>query len=388
MEIIFLFGTVQSFFISLLIFSKKNKSTGDYVLGSWIAFIGLHLLDSYFHESGLIFKYPHIIGIGHTFPILQGPFMFVYVLVMINKTGKFKPVYLIHGIPFFAAFLYMTFKYFFLSAPEKVAVLKTQMIHLSPDFVIIWYFKVFLGPVYVIWSLIKLQKHKKNIADNFSFSERINLNWLKYVVSGIGFVWITVLLTMFFRIYFPHMPLVIGNFIIYSTLTATVFFLGFFGFKQQVIYRVDPVKFEAPTELTSQKNIVVKAPKPKEQYKKSGLDKKTSKDYLNRLLKLMDKEKPYLNSKLSLKELADSIGISPNNLSQVINEQTNMCFFDFVNKYRVEEVKTRLADPKNRQFTLLAIAYDCGFNSKSSFNSIFKKTTGYTPSEYLKSFLS
>ena len=98
----------------------------------------------------------------------------------------------------------------------------------------------------------------------------------------------------------------------------------------------------------------------------------------------MEKEKPYLNGKLSLKEVADSLNISVNHLSQVINEQTGMSFFDFVNKYRIEEVKVRLTDPKNEQFTLLAIAFDCGFNSKSSFNSIFKKIMGFTPSQFSK----
>jgi len=388
MDVIFLFGTVQAFFLSLLIFSKKNKSTGDYVLGSWIAFIGLHLLDTYFHSSGLVLKYPHLIGLGYNFPMLQGPFMFIYILVMISKTGRFKTVYWLHGLPFLICTIYLLFDFYFLSASEKLAFIEKQSVHFSPAFKIMWILKVFVGPVYVIWSLIKLKIHSKNIAENFSYSERINLNWLKYVVAGLGFVWITVLVTMFIRINFPQIRLIMGDYTIYLTLTAAVFFLGYFGFKQQVIYVNESPNFINREDNKQEEIEKLSGEKTKERYKNSGLDEKAAKEYLNRLLNYMNQEKPYLNGKLSLKEVADYLGISTNHLSQVINEQTGMSFFDFVNKYRVDEVKVRLANPRNRQFTLLATAYDCGFNSKSSFNSIFKKTTDFTPSEYIKAIVS
>jgi AraC-like DNA-binding protein len=386
MDVIFLLGTVQAFFLSLLIFSKKNKSKGDYVLGAWMAFFGLHLLDSYFYTTGLTFKYPHLLGLGVNFPILQGPFMFVYVLVMINKTGRFKPSYWLHGLPFALLTIYLLFDFYFLNASDKLAYYHSLSIRPSLVVKVISYLNVFLGPVYVIWSLFKLRKHNKNITEQFSYTEHINLNWLKYVIAGLGFVWITVLLATIFSVFFSLLPNGWGGRAIYLAVTAVVFFLGFFGFKQQVIYANEPPNFinveDNPTKI--EKSIE----KPKERYKKSGLDEKAAKAYLNRLLSYMVKEKPYLNEKLSLKEVACSLDISVNHLSQVINEQTGMSFFDFVNKYRVDEVKARLADPKNKQFTLLATAYDCGFNSKSSFNSIFKKNTGLTPSQYSKTILS
>ncbi len=378
MDIIFLFGAVQAFFLSLLLLSKKNKSTGDYVLCIWMVFIGFHLLDTYFHSSCVVLKYPHLMAIGHNFPILQGPFMFIYVLVMIDKEGRFKSVYWFHAIPFLFATLYLFYDFYFLTASEKISYVKQlQSVGLSYELKIIWILKVFVGPIYVIWSLIKLKGHAKNIAQNFSYSERINLNWLKYVITGLGFVWISVLITTFYRIYFPQIQFIPGGSIIYLALTAVVFFLGYFGFKQQIIYINES---EERVEKASEEETSVP-------YKKSGLVVKTSKEYMKQLLNYMDKEKPYLHGKLSLKEVSYSLGISVHHLSQAINEQTGKNFFDFINKYRVEEVKTRLADSKNEQFTLLAIAFDCGFNSKSSFNSIFKKTTGFTPSEYSKSLV-
>jgi len=81
--------------------------------------------------------------------------------------------------------------------------------------------------------------------------------------------------------------------------------------------------------------------------------------------------------------VATALQISTNHLSQVINENLDKNFFDFVNGYRVEMVKQKMKDPSNKNYTLLSLAYDCGFNSKSSFNAIFKKYTGSTPSQYL-----
>lgn len=95
----------------------------------------------------------------------------------------------------------------------------------------------------------------------------------------------------------------------------------------------------------------------------------------------METEKPYTNPKLTLSDLAASLNISVNHLSQIINQNEKMNFHDFVNKYRVEEfIKNASA---NRNFSILAHALDAGFNSKSSFNNVFKKHKGITPSNYM-----
>jgi len=102
----------------------------------------------------------------------------------------------------------------------------------------------------------------------------------------------------------------------------------------------------------------------------------------------MEDEKPYLDNRLSLKQLAELIDLTTNHLSQIINEKLNKNFFDFINEYRIKEVKQNLSNPKLQHYTLLAIAFQSGFNSKSSFNDIFKKNTGLTPSEYQKNLKS
>ena len=96
----------------------------------------------------------------------------------------------------------------------------------------------------------------------------------------------------------------------------------------------------------------------------------------------MEEQKPFVRSTLTLQELSEELQISAHNLSEVINTRLGKNFFDFVNGFRVKEVQALLADPAYRNITILAIAQDAGFNSKSTFNTIFKKVTNKTPSEY------
>lgn len=118
--------------------------------------------------------------------------------------------------------------------------------------------------------------------------------------------------------------------------------------------------------------------------KKSLLEELAVAHYTERLLTHMDTAKPFMQSDLSLKSLADQIDIHPNQLSWLLNESIGKNFSEFVNHYRVEEFKRLATNPKNAHISLIGLAYDSGFNSKTVFNAYFKKETGKTPKQYLK----
>ena len=120
-------------------------------------------------------------------------------------------------------------------------------------------------------------------------------------------------------------------------------------------------------------------------YEKSAMTKSETKALISELHELMNKKKLYLDCQLNLKTLADALKTNTHRLSQSLNEYQGENFFDFVNRYRIEEVKKNLADPDSEKFKIIAIAYDCGFNSRSAFYNSFKKFTGQTPSGYLNS---
>jgi AraC-like DNA-binding protein len=154
-------------------------------------------------------------------------------------------------------------------------------------------------------------------------------------------------------------------------MIAFIFYTGYFGIKHENIFvSISDSKDEHPEEKISAGK-----------YKKSGIREEVASKFYKELLIIMEKEKPYLDPKLSLSDLAGKLNISTNQLSQIINQKALVNFHDFVNGYRVEEFIRQAKTNKN--FSLLALALDSGFNSKSSFNYIFKKQKGLSPSQYL-----
>lgn len=119
-------------------------------------------------------------------------------------------------------------------------------------------------------------------------------------------------------------------------------------------------------------------------YKNSNLNKKLIEQYKSDLINSMEMNKLYLNGKLSIQDVSDELNIPKQYISEVLNEHMNTNFQDFINAYRVEEFIKRIENDQNNQFTLLGIATEVGFNSKSTFNAIFKKFKGLTPTQFKK----
>jgi AraC-like DNA-binding protein len=106
--------------------------------------------------------------------------------------------------------------------------------------------------------------------------------------------------------------------------------------------------------------------------------------HIERIIQLMRGEKMYLNENLSLRELASQMKSDPNLISFILNKHLDSNFYDFINCYRIEEVKNKLSDPRYKHLSLLGIALESGFNSKTTFNRVFKQVTGVTPTEFQK----
>jgi AraC-like DNA-binding protein len=158
-------------------------------------------------------------------------------------------------------------------------------------------------------------------------------------------------------------------------LTILTFLFGVFGFNQSSIFE-EVVRYKEP----EREQDVIGSNK----YQRSGLKSGDVDHYIRKIRDYMESDKPYLDRELSIYDLSEELNIPRHFLSEVINEHMGKNFYNLVNDYRVEEVKRRLKDPGYKHLTILAIAYDSGFNAKSSFNTIFKEKTGMTPSEYLK----
>lgn len=161
----------------------------------------------------------------------------------------------------------------------------------------------------------------------------------------------------------------------FSTIT---YFVGFFAIYQPEIFKLSSQPqslFEEAAEADEHEVPEGSTGKRVEQIEDITGLKRQVEDY-------MAKDKPYTNPKLSLSELAGKLKMSQHTLSRVINDGFEKNFFDFINSYRIDDFKKRVDNPKFKNYTLLSIAYEVGFNSKTAFNRSFKKITGQTPRDY------
>lgn len=371
---IFIAGGTLAFFFEFLLLSKRNKSLADKILAVWMLLIGLHLFLFYYSYSGLDLKYTFLLGIGMPFPFLHGPFLFLYTSVLTGRIQKFKVIHLLHLLPFL--FFYVYYASFFVLSPQEKREFIQRFINGYKDFYSQYsYFGMLISAAtYLTLNFFMLKKHKKNIYSNYSYSnEKINLHWLRNLLIGMIIIWIVVIVAnLFYKEFGP-------DYFIYVTVVLFVISMGYFGIRQGNIFVTQK---ENILEKPGDDNSTTGNPK---RYAKSGLKEDDIQQIQSKLTELMEKKKLYLDETLSLNKLSEQVEVLPNYLSQVINERYGKNFYDFVNSYRVEEFKNIVQRSENRNKTLLALALDSGFTSKASFNNFFKKLSGQTPSEYIKS---
>lgn len=402
----YFFGLGLTFFLLLLLVFKKNKSFADKVLAAWLFVIALHTASFILTLQPINTTTIHLMmGVAAPFPLIHGPFLYLYTAASTNMFPSKKRVWLLHFIPFLLTIAFFTPLYL-KSGQEKFNIYMNG----GADYRFINFILVkviqFSGLIYIVWSFVLLNKHKKNIGEQFSYEEKINLNWLRYLIYGLLVIWIIIIVL-------KKESLIFGGGVVFVTL------LGFLGIRQVgifgqkeiavtqpvasnelVVYEeqsitqdknetIETVAKEQSTDISiknnSEETIVRETVIVKQKYSNSGLSEKLGNEIHEKLGKLMANEKIYTEPELTLSMLAGKLNVHPNYLSQVINEKEGKSFFDYINHLRVEEFKRLAAIPEKRQYTIMSLAYDCGFNSKSSFNKNFKKATGQSPSEYISS---
>ena len=371
---ILLIGSFQAFFLTALLIKKKEKSVHDFIIGAWMIFLGLYVSVYALSPTGFFLRNPWLISFYISLLLLIGPFLFWYVRSLIRTHfNPFRDI-LWHLLPFLLFNLYLLI---FLSSSNFSKSIQGIEETNQIDFPIPYFFFLIITaisvPFYILWSILLLRKHRKTIADNFSSTEKRNLIWLRNLIVLLGITWIALVTILFVH---HVLDLFSDDFCIHGlflTLSIFIIVVGYFGLHQYSVYTTHDVLPEAESK---ENNI---------KYAGSALKEEDIQKYLISLSDYMITEKPYLNNQLTLHQLAEEVNILPHYLSRIINEYHHQNFFDFINIYRVDEFKNRISDSHFKNYTLLAIAFDCGFNSKSAFNRLFKKVTGFTPSEYKNS---
>ena len=356
-------GISQSFFAGLLISTKKPFTVANRLIAAWMFLICTELIIALLNSMVIeMYAFPFV-------AFTYGPLLYLYVQFMTNPGRKFNWLAMIHFIPFV---VFLTVSVFF----RELTLLKDLRNFFTPDRFIslrIVYSTCFLlsVTVYSILAFIEIGRHQKKLKDMVSYtSGLITLNWLK--VLSISYY------VSFLVLFILGGLEMIGDFIPFDPYFVVFGFITIFSFAYSFYAIQQPVIFGQEVRIIDEEENG----KGTEKYVKSGLKDKQAEVYLKKLISVMDTERPYLNRNLSIQDLSELTGIPRHHITQVLNENHGKNFFTFINEYRVKEVISRFGDPKNNNFTILAIAFDAGFNSKTTFNSIFKSQIGMTPSEY------
>ncbi|NOT63157.1 MAG: AraC family transcriptional regulator [Acidobacteria bacterium] len=341
--------------------------------------IGLETL----YASPRVTDYHWLIGFNDALFFLYGPLLYWYALLLTQPDASANQRWLVHFLPCLLVLIVYTPALFTQSVAVK---LSSEGLQALPAGATTFLTAERRGQIelasalhelaYLIATLFLLRQHRRRIEETFSSLDRINLNWLKGLTLATSVI---VVVDIFLYFFVSQQWVAYDKAVTFILLlcASLIYAIGYMGLRQPAIFT--PVsEGNAPTVTLSESEP------PREKYAKSALTEPQADEGLARLLGLMEGEKLYLNGELKLSDVAEALGISANSLSQIINEKLGKNFYDFVNGYRVEAASRLLADPKKDHLTLLAIAFEAGFNSKSTFNSVFKKHKQMTPSEFKK----
>ena len=376
MKFIFLIASFNAFFFTVLLLQKRPKALHDIILILWLLYLGI-FIGVYSFYSHDLFTHFQLLSVSFiSLFMLHGLFLYYYIFTLVSEKKQLQKKDFLHFIPFILFNIYLLIASFF---PGTAVKLNIEQLSMDNDPPLLFLFFLILtalsGTIYFLFTIKLFRKLDINIFNNFSNSKDINLNWLRNLVFVFGIVWTTLISITIIHHVFGMFSMVFCTDGLFLSLSVFVILIGYYGLKQKVIFFSESI-------IVSDEIIAVQT-----KYSGSRLKDSEAKLYVEKINNYMMLSKPYLNPDLTLLQLASDLGITPHILSQIINDQYKLNFFDFVNQYRVQEFKEAVVDPKNKNYSLLGIAFECGFNSKSAFNRMFKKSTGLTPSQFKEATL-
>lgn len=355
-------AVVLGFFFALIINRKKKSNT---ILTMLLIVLSVSIA----HSSLIDFNVNNTFKIKEPFILLIGPLLFLYIRQLISPR-KYLLTDIIHLLPF------VVFTLLFLPLlilTNLKSLLQNNVIELVS--IGLWAFTIFQYAYYWRKIIRLINTSTSHLQFELSNLEGKTLTWMKNFLHIFGVCLVFLTFTIPVILHTNNYQLV--DRIICFSLACTIFVLVYEGLFQEEVFSnsrsIDPVEKDKNPSVEE-----VKTQQPSQERS----------ELLQKLLTYMEEKKPYLAEGITISDLAGQLNINRNQLSALINNNTGENFYKFINRYRVEEVKRIFSDPARQNYTILAMAYEAGFPSKSSFNNIFKNFTGFTPTEYRNNLLN
>lgn len=361
--VIFLF---LFFAIFLFTYQKGNRLSKN-LLGFFFLALGLAVADVAMQMNNTYQQFPHTAFIFNTLPFLYGPLLWLLTKSVTLPNYKLQRRDFLHFLPYIISLLIFVFAYHIRPLAYKEEFLRHVQTGDDSSLIFSSALIFTIIAIYIFWSFRQLQKYRSTIKEQVSNIDKINLSWLAHTL--IGFIAI-ISLSAFIQVLIYLLDQ--DTFWLNGILLVLLFGLLFFvmssivkGLRSDVIFANTLAK---ETIITPKSKIINQVDEPK----------------LDLLKKHMETAQPFLNPSLSLKELATQINLPARELSGIINQGTQQSFFDFINSYRIQFAQDKIRTTTDDKLTILEVMYAAGFNSKSSFNTAFKKHTKLTPTQWKK----
>lgn len=350
----------------LLVLAKQSASRSNQLLGAFLMVKAIQSLDMLFiwseHLRALILQTnPDLLFIGTILSLLQGPLLYWYVASVLYRSFRFRWRDLLHLIPACVVGVVITWNYYWLPETQQIQAmtrLEFMWSRVMTDITTLWHFSVIS---YGVWSLIAISRYRELLKQRYANVEVRKKSWLKGIVIAL----ITIAV---WRLVVHLLGAGIGS--------ARADMLGIAGNYIEFIF-VNVLVFTSIryVHLFDRVDEPVQEPSIARGYKD---------EQVSRVRRLMREQKPYLQQDITIETLSRKASIPERTLSRILNQHFEKNFFEFINSYRIEEAKQLLSDPQQSGKTILVLMNDAGFTSKSTFNTLFKKHVGQTPSQYRK----
>lgn len=357
-SILTLMGIAQALLLAVAALSlRRGYVPAHRSLAVFFVLVSITLCGNFLSHSRYVLGFPHLAQVHVPFQFLVGPIFFFYIKAVLQRQSTRAREIILHSVPFGACLLYLI-PFYVRSGEHKILYLTAAFQNYPADWRIRTAFAFAQEFIYLVLSFLLIVTHSRKNHDSAASIPPTDIRWTRFLVAVFGTLWAVGVV----RYLFAHRVETI--LLVPSLASAFVFLASYKGLRRSPM--LEGVVEEASTR----------------KYEKSSLRSDASEKHLRRLLQVMETEKPYMDADLTLQKLAQRLAILPQHLSQVVNERLRQSFVDFINSYRVEAAKKGLTDPNREHYSIVAIAAESGFNSKSAFNATFKKHVRMTPTQF------
>ena len=353
--------------VMVLFFIRRGNRRANKIMAFFLLTLAIGMANGILSLLGLYDIWPALSILMGPLILTYGPLFYFYIRAITVKDRRFSAVDVLHGLPFLLGM--MAYGAYLKWPPGPSAFSGVVGFIVRSPWIVVLTLSILQTIAYVASIIRLLREHSARIKAAFSTIDRINLGWLRRRLVVYAAIW-AVGLAMVAAVGLESRAIGLIGQIVFFLIALNTFATGYLAMLQ-------PEIFFGPFEA-----------RPVRRYERSSLTPENAALHKTRLLELMEREKFFLDSEITLPKLAQALEIPTAHLSQVINDLLGRNFYEFINHYRVADAKRRLAIPGGGREKLITVALDCGFNSVATFNRVFKELAGRTPSDYRKNSTS